>query len=32
MIKITDSAREKIKEIQAQQKGKYFRVYADGAG
>jgi Fe-S cluster assembly iron-binding protein IscA len=32
MVQITDSAREKIKEMQAQQKGKYLRIYLDGVG
>jgi Fe-S cluster assembly iron-binding protein IscA len=32
MIQITDSARDKIKELQAQQKGKYLRVSVDGLG
>jgi hypothetical protein len=32
MVQITDSARDKIKEMQAQQKGKYLRIYLDGVG
>jgi Fe-S cluster assembly iron-binding protein IscA len=32
MVQITDSARDKIKEIQEQQKGKYLRIYLDGVG
>ena len=32
MIQITDSARDKIKEIQEQQKGKLLRISMDGVG
>jgi Fe-S cluster assembly iron-binding protein IscA len=32
MIQITDSARDKIKKMQEQQKGKYLRIYVDGVG
>ena len=32
MIQITDSARDKIKELQEQQKGKLLRISMDGLG
>lgn len=32
MLQITDSARDKIKEIQEQQKGKLLRISMDGVG
>lgn len=32
MIQITDSARDKIKELQGEEKGKYLRVFVQGAG
>jgi hypothetical protein len=32
MVQITDSARDKLKEMQVQDKGKYLRIYLDGAG
>jgi Fe-S cluster assembly iron-binding protein IscA len=32
MIQITDSARDKIKELQSPEKGKYLRVYIQGMG
>jgi Fe-S cluster assembly iron-binding protein IscA len=32
MIQITDSARDKIKELQGPDKGKYLRVYVQGVG
>ena len=32
MIEITDTARDKIKEILNQNSGKYLRIFLDGAG
>jgi hypothetical protein len=32
MIQITDSARDKIKELQGLEKGKYLHVYVQGVG
>jgi Fe-S cluster assembly iron-binding protein IscA len=32
MIQITDTARDKIKEMQEQQKGKFLRISMDGVG